>query len=753
MAGDRARYEQALSRGHSFSWDQRWEEAAREFHAAIEVSPEEPAPYAGLGMAYFELNKLGAALENYKMAARFSKGDVIYLRQVADMQERLGQLQEAGQTYMAIGEIQFRRGALEQAVTNWHRASRLAPGLLGAHQRLAKYYTQQGQVRPAIREYLAIARIFQARGEAERAVQTCRAALNLDPRNPDILTAIDLIQQGDAIYDDEAIGGVRLSEELADAIGTATVDAPVLGVNDDGASPVQDARRMALEQLAEELFADAESDESGLSKADRDSLIGQALDLQTRGMIDEATHAYERASEAGVDTAAAHFNLGLLYQEKLRFEDAIPQFQIAVQDPQYRLASHFALGQSYRARGNLDKAVEHFVTVLKIVDLGTVQHDQADRLIELYENLADSLRGRGEPEKASEFANALVEFLGHKGWEDKVKDARARLDALSGDRIMILGDILTAGSALVLESLYLSQEYARRGMVNTAVEEVYRAIAHSPEYLPAHIQLGELLVQQERLEGAVAKFVAVGDTYRVRGDVNNAISMYERVVAVSPMELAIHGRLIDLLKRHGQIDEALRHYLALGEAYYQLAQVEKARDTYQDGLRLAPRGSADEKWRVQFLRRIADIDMQRFDWKHALAAYTELRREDPADERVVMTLVDLYYKLGQAAYALRELDQYLKHLVTTGRGAKVAGILEDLVRRYPGEPGPAQRLARLYLAQKRRDEAIKVLDALGESQLDAGETEAAAKTIESIVRLQPPNVASYRQLLQQLKGA
>ena len=112
MANDRTRYEDALNRGHSYSWDQNWEDAIREFEAAIKEFPNEPAPYAGLGMAYLEQNKLGKALENYKLAARYSRGDIIYLRQVADVQERLGLQEEAGKTYMAIGELELNRKRL-----------------------------------------------------------------------------------------------------------------------------------------------------------------------------------------------------------------------------------------------------------------------------------------------------------------------------------------------------------------------------------------------------------------------------------------------------------------------------------------------------------------------------------------------------------------------------------------------------------------------------------------------------------------
>ncbi|MFW6097805.1 MAG: tetratricopeptide repeat protein, partial [Chloroflexota bacterium] len=279
----------------------------------------------------------------------------------------------------------------------------------------------------------------------------------------------------------------------------------------------------------------------------------------------------------------------------------------------------------------------------------------------------------------------------------------------------------------------------------------YRAIASSPDYLPAHIQLGELLLRQDRVDVAVSKFDAVAGAFRVRGDVNGAINMWERVLEVSPLDVSTRARIIDMLKRHGRIDRSLEHYLALGEGYYQLAQVDKARETYQEALKLAPRGGAEQNWRAQLLRRIADIDMQRLDWKRALSAYRELRKEDPTDERTAITLVDLYFKMGQPSHALRELDQYLQQLVGGGRGGKVIGILEDMNRRHPTQSGLAQRLARLLLAQKRKDEAIEVLDQLGEAQLEAGENEKAIATLEQIVRLGPSNTASYRELLKQLR--
>jgi tetratricopeptide (TPR) repeat protein len=508
--------------------------------------------------------------------------------------------------------------------------------------------------------------------------------------------------------------------------------------------PIVKARQDAMAQMAEKLFEEA-------SDLKTSALISQALDAQTQGMTSEAISYYEQIMQAGIKGPAIHFNLGLLYQDKLRFEDAIKQFEVSVRDNDFRLASHFALGESYRARGRIEEAIEHFITVLKIVDMSTVQHAHSDRLIELYENLADSLIAKGERDQATNFANALVEFLSQKGWEDKAKEARARLQQLSNSTdMMILGDVLTAGSEQVLESLFLSQEYTRRKLYDTAVEEAFRAIQLSPEYLPAHLQLAEALAKQGRRDAAALKYATIADAFQMRSDINGAILAYEKVTELNPLDVKIHAKLIDLLKQHGRIDEAIQHLTTLGQTHYQLAKVDKARETYQEALKLVARGT-DPGLKPKLLRAMADVDMQRFDWRRALVTYKELRELDPEDERTAITLVDLYYKVDQPNNAVGELDKYLIQLVRSGRGAKLVGILEDMVRQRPSDANLVDRLYRLYIQQKRVKDAVNLLDRLGELQLESGDTAGAVQTIERIVKLRPPNIASYQQLLGQLK--
>jgi predicted Zn-dependent protease len=143
--------------------------------------------------------------------------------------------------------------------------------------------------------------------------------------------------------------------------------------------------------------------------------------------------------------------------------------------------------------------------------------------------------------------------------------------------------------------------------------------------------------------------------------------------------------------------------------------------------------------------------MQRLDWQRGLVSYKELRRLSPDDERIAITLIDLYYKVNQPKNALKELNDYMIQLIKGGKSAKVVGILEDMVKQRSNDPNLTNMLAKLYIQQKRPQKAIDLLDRLGEAQLEAGNTEQAVVTIEKILTLNPPNATSYRQLVTQLR--
>jgi len=763
VAENRRVFEEAMQAGAGAAWDGNWDQAIMAYRRALAEFPRDVGALTGLGLAYYSAGQLDAALESYRQASKLAPSDPVLHERLGRTWEQLGQGKEAAEVYLASAECYLsQQQAAHLALERWQDAARAWPNCLPAHVKLLQYYQAHGQVREAVGECLAVARIYSVKGQNDHAVQVCQHALKLAPHDPEVLAALGSLRYSERVAVEP---GAEVPQEepgllaaIEEPTGSAVLDfqlMPAVESTEERGSPIDITRQKALSELAGILFEEEVTEAPpgpGLGKEEIDALIGRAIDFQTRGKIEEAIDAYERMFEAGVEQPAVHFNLGLLYQEKLRFDAALSQFELSVSHAEYTLGSHFALGECHRARGRIDEALEHFVEVLKIVDLATVRREQADDLIQLYESLADSYIAKGEREQALEFTNSLVEFLSDKGWEDKIVQARWRLDAMAQEGpILSLAEMLSIpGSERVLESIALSQECAKRGMFYAALEKCYYALGYAPVYLPIHRQIAQVLVAMGKMDEAVSKFVVIADAYRMRGHVRQAMAMCKRSLKLAPMNTAVRAKLIDLLISHGEIDEALEHYLTLADSYYQLAQIDQAREVYQEALRLAPRGASERRWAVRILHKIGDIDMQRVDWRRAIEIYERIRELAPNDERARLTLMDLYYRLNRPELALIELDSLLKIYRESGKMQRIFAILEDTVHERPDNILLRTRLAQAYLDVGNVEQALKHLDKLGDLQLEAGRYEDAKATVRAIIALNPPNVSAYQQLLSQL---
>ncbi len=757
MAGEKRAAGKAVQRGLNFAWESKWEQAVAAYQEALAEVPDDPVTYNHLGLAYLELEEFESALEAYSHAHRLAADDPTPLTRIIEIHAKLGQRRAAADAAFSLATIYQRRRSWKQAIQALQQVARYQPDHMPARLTLAEIYAELNQPQRAAKEHLSLARVLQKQGQTEKALEQCRQALELDPRNAEARALSEALHLGSA---------APPAREAP--VEGAPVSAPA--VKESG-SPVDQARDKALEELAgipfEEAAVGPAQDISAfdasaaqaeapaqptLSRPQIDALIAQAIDFQTRGLVDEAIACYTKVIDAGVDRPAAHFNLGLLYQQRLRLEPAIGEFDKAVRHSQYALGSHFALGECYKALGRVDDALEHFVEVLKIVDLGTVSREQADDLIQLYDALADSYVAKGDRERALTFTNSLVDFLSSKGWEDKAREARQRLDSLGEEGVPLsLAEVLAAPNAdRVLTAMSLSQEYLKRGALTAATTVCYRAIESAPAYLPAHLRLAEIFAEDDRVDEAVNKYQVVADLYVVREENRQAIGVYKRMLRLRPMDVVTRSRLIDLLISFGEIDQALEQYLALADAYFQLAQINKALEKYNEALRLVPRASEETAWEARLLRKMADLYMRRVNWREAVDIYQRLVSLMPDDERARVHLIDLNYKLGRTKVADQKVVEMIDYYRAQGQTEQALALLQEAVRLQPQQMALRARLARAYIEAGQREKAIRELDALGELQLEQGLREQAITTVRFIISLKPKNAEAYRQLLSQL---
>lgn len=739
MPGNKTIYNDALKQAHNSAWDADWVKAIAEYRRALAEFPDDANTQTSLAHALEQTGQLEGALHAARIASKLLPHDPIPLTRVAELQEKINRAAEAASTFCAVAELHAAHKAMGKAVEAWQKAAALEPERADAHQKLAEVYQQSEHNSLAGKEFLALARIYQKRGDKTKALAAAQKAQTIDSDSSAAREMIAALERGEMIEEP------RVQVAAPPSVGS---------------TPVEEAEKTALIRLAETLLEETPASSASAKKSgggtliepEIHALIARAVDAQTHNRVADAIEAYRKLLAAGVTRSEVKFNLGLLYSESMRYDEAISLLTQVVDDPNYALASHFELGKCYRARGKTDQAVEHFLQVTQIVDLSSVQREQADELISVYQGLAESYAVKGDREKAEAFSKSLEEFLSGRGWEDKVREVRQQLQSLRevGEQVSLAEMIQVSESATVLESLALAQEYFKRGKMQAAREECMRAIELAPNYIPAHVRIAEILMKEGRMDAARAKYQTLAELSAIRGDLQRAEGFYRQLIKSFPDNVTDRSKLIDLLTQEERYDAALDEYLELGNEYARTDQLAKAAEKFTEGMRFAARAGITSKIAARLRQSLADVKIRQGDLKAALATYQDIAQQDANDERARVLIVDLEFRLEQTTAALRDLDELLARFRAQGANQKITNVLDGLVKSYSSVPSLRALLAQHYLTMGNPAKAIAELDALGEMQLGAGQKQAAAATIRKIVALNPPQVEGYKQLLEQI---
>lgn len=762
-------FDQAMREANSAAWDQDWQRAISGYGRALQAVPDDTAALNSIGLAFTQLRRYKDALRAYSRAATVDPTDLVAVERTAALLEQLDQHEKAAQAHYRAAVIHLKRQDRDAALKSLMRSVALSPTLLPAHQQLARLYAETSNNAAAVREYLAVSRLSQRKGDFAGAVHAAEQAQALAPGDRQIGQNLDALQTGGELPDSyihtvteddirepdkgPAFSGFMLSELGADTLDSHTERSV--------SSPLDDVRGKALELLANAVFEVGMGDSSAgtnpltLATGDRQRIVlnlSKAIDAQTRKAYKDAVDAYERAIKAGLDHASIHLTVGAIHLDQRDYGKAIKRFKGATGHIRYAAGAHYGLGLAYGRAKKMTEAASQLLQCLRLVDMKTVHERQARELGDRYDTIAASLAQDFDSAQIQQLAEGLVRFLSGPNWFERAQQARRQLTSQSGDRLVPLAELLSIpGAEHVFASMELIERYMAHGYIEPAIDEAFYAISHAPSYLPMHLKLAEVYQQAGKTQAAITKYSIVGELYMVRGETEKAGEIMSTMVKLAPMDLGARNKLIKLLLSQNKQNEAVQQYIDMAEVYYRLASLEKCRETYANALRLAQRTNVDQMLVLRILHRIGDIDLQRLDWRQAVRMYEQIRTLAPHDEKAHRNLARLYLRLGQNRQGIMELDALLQMWLPNDQIDEAVGFVEGLVSDYGRDMALRARLARLYQQQGRIDDAINQLDQLGDMQLNAGYKREAIQTIKRILSLNPPNVAEYRDLLMRLE--
>ena len=769
MPGSEEVFQKTMNQGHSHAWDQEWGKAVVSYRKALEEFPDHPKALSNLGLALLQSQRFDEALHIYRRVAELSPTDPVPFERIAQLSERLGRIKEAIEAAMKAGELHFNNRDVEKAIENWVHITMLNPEHIMARSRLALTHEKLGHTQQAVTEYLAVASILQRAGKLEKTTELVNMALKKAPTSEEAKQAQSLLRAGQLLPKPIRPRGGTAPIAMSQVKQLAPPAKPAASSMD----PVAEARQKALTMLAEMLFDYSDDSASAktrrglsaivkgtgqlsLQQAEQTKIVlhlGQAIDAQTKNQESLAADELENALEAGFEHPALYFNLGLLRSKTDRTESALPFLAHAVKHAEFSLGTRLLMGEILANLGRTGAAAVEYLEALKEADSMIVPSEHTDEIRQLYEPLIEAQVADTDEKKQKQLCKNVKELLLRPDWREHLVKTRAQMPKTNeGDVPLPLAEvIIQAQSSQVLDSMSQINQLARQGHLRPAMDEAFHALQQAPTYLPLHSLIGDLLVREGHTEEAIAKYTVVATAYGVRGEASQATKLLRRVIDLAPMDLNARTRMIDQLIARGHVDDAVNEYLELADIYYRLAELGMARKTYTTALQVVQQTGADRSWNVHILQHMADIDMQRLDWKQAIRVFEQIRTLRPDDEKMRKNLIDLNLRMAQQPKAIAELENYLSYLESKGKKEQAIPFLEDLIKENEDRVVLRRALADQYRQAGQTEKAMAELDAVGELLIEDGKKSEAAEVIQQILLLNPPNPDDYRTILEQLQ--
>jgi tetratricopeptide (TPR) repeat protein len=759
MAGSQEAYQNAMNQGHSAAWDQQWDKAAQFYREALEESPDDAAALNSLGMALYEMQKFEEALICYRRAAQLVNTDPLPFDKMARIFERQGKLTDAFQAYLKAADLYLSGRDVDKAIDCWNRSISLQPDSPMPYSRLGLVYEKLQRLPEAVSAQLSLASLTQRSGNAQQAMKIVEHTLQIQPENKEARLAMETLRNGQLLAKPMRPKGGTGPVRMAEVRQMHTEEE-----NKAELDPITEARQKALVRMADLLFdteevtAMPESRSGGRKAAPRDPAaillhLGQAVHAQTNNDNNQTVTELEAAVEAGLDDPAVYYDLGLLMGSREQ-DKALRYFQLAVQNPDFALAGYLLMGRTYFQKGDYIQAAVAYLRALSAADAEIVSIEQADELRQNYEPLVEETTSGASPDKMKNLCESINSQLTRPDWRAQLHMMRQQLGEQPPDAPPIpLAEIfMESGSNQMLGVLTQIRGLAARGLYRAAMEECLFMIGRSPGYLPFHIQIAELLIQQDRVDDAVKKFILVAELYNIRGETTPAIRLLNRTLQVAPMDMGVRNRLIDMLVAQNRIEEAIEQYVNLSNIQIQQAEYDQARQTYTSALRLLQQKRTDHVLSVQILYKVADLDLQRLELRQALRVFEQIRTLEPGEANARSQIVDIHFRLGQTQQAMTEVESFIVLLENSNKHATATRFMTDLVENWSDKLELRMRLADLYTHANQVSEAVQQYDYVADALLSSGNKQGAIRILLNIITLNPPNVADYRAALEQLRG-
>jgi tetratricopeptide (TPR) repeat protein len=576
--------------------------------------------YAQVLVKYKRYDK---ALDQYKELLKLAGGDTkeraTTLRDTGDVYERMGEPEQAVETYRKamklMREGHWLHNELRQRVVDAYRGMDKLDELAKEYEKkwrypdydqsmiLAKIYDEIGQEDKALKYYeraiaknrrkvdprLKVISILQRRGEDKKVVAAYKSLIGVAPKQHNF--QFDLVQLYFRMGDrKKAESQLRLIErrfrrdpqvylQLADTYMRYDMREKA-GAAYERLVRLDPKNESYILSLGEYYYRSTELDKAKktwkkllrtrLTDAEAHALLGETY--AEHGLIDKGIEHYQKAVEISPDDMTIRRGLAINFERARRFQQAIDAWRYVMDQadtPEVRAEARGRIIGVYQQQGKLRAKMRDFAQAF----------DSEPPDADAGYFLAESHLKRKEYEDAEKVFEKLIDLDGEQDEADlEAYEALLRIYEQTGEQkkaIIALEKMAELRPKVAREYFHRIAELSLElYQDDKAVHYATRAVEQNPDDATAHARLGDVYRQMQRLESAAKE-------YRVAVDLDPRAFEHHMKLAELYMELAkfaeaenLYRTIVKKAQDEALILKAGRKAMQLAEADGRLADVE-----------------------------------------------------------------------------------------------------------------------------------------------------------------------------------
>lgn len=136
-----------------------------------------------------------AQLALAQRAHELNPNDPKPLREMAKLQKKLRNLDEAARAHLTLAEVYRKEGQIKRMLAEWEVAIRVRPMLIELREELAINYEEQENNKMAVRTWLSLADYHEKQGELDNALAASEEAIRINPEHPKAVDYLEKFQK------------------------------------------------------------------------------------------------------------------------------------------------------------------------------------------------------------------------------------------------------------------------------------------------------------------------------------------------------------------------------------------------------------------------------------------------------------------------------------------------------------------------------------------------------------------------------